>query len=301
MLMGTKLPLEELSFDKTGLMADKMKLSSVDEELLLYIDNELPPDKKKTIEFELSSNKDYRLQHQVLLQTKLNPSEKITYPNKKELYRREERVISIKLWMRVAAAVIVIAIGGILYFQKPSPSSSTTSPGNTAGSNKVNQKKDQRNNDQPNLVNPSSEIDENDEIAVSNKPKKEIKQNKSAERKEIKVENPVQQQEEVAYTPQQTNEDIVERPTVKNIEPGRDNSIDETTAAVNKDFVTSSLANRLDNSSGDDEKSYASNDDRKGSIKGFLRKATRVIEKRTGIDPTNDGELLIGAVAINLK
>jgi hypothetical protein len=26
-----------------------------------------------------------------------------------------------------------------------------------------------------------------------------------------------------------------------------------------------------------------------------------VIEKRTGIDPTNDGELLIGAVAINLK
>jgi vesicle coat complex subunit len=40
----------------------------------------------------------------------------------------------------------------------------------------------------------------------------------------------------------------------------------------------------------------------KGSVRGLLRKATRLIEKRTGIDPTNDdGELLIGAVALRLK
>ena len=41
--------------------------------------------------------------------------------------------------------------------------------------------------------------------------------------------------------------------------------------------------------------------DKKGSFRGFLRKATRFIERRTGINPTNeDDELLIGAVAIKL-
>jgi hypothetical protein len=301
MLMSTKLPLEEFSFDKAALMADNMKLSSVDEELLLYIDNELPADEKKKLELELVSNNDYRLQHKVLLQTKLDPSEKIVYPNKKELYRREERVVSIKIWMRVAAAVIVIAVGGILYFQKPSPSS-VIIPQTTAGPNKIDQKNDSRKNDLPNLVTPSPENYKKDEIAVSNTPKKEVKQDKSTERKEIKVEIPVQQQNEIAYTPKEIEENVVDRPVVRNIEADRGNNIGKTTASsVNKEFVTSSLANRLDNSSGDDEKSYASNDDRKGSIRGFLRKATRMIEKRTGIDPTNDGELLIGAVAINLK
>jgi hypothetical protein len=301
MLMSTKLPFEEFSFDKAGLMAENMKLSSVDEELLLYIDNELPAIEKKKVELEVASNKDYQLQHQVLLQAKLDPSEIIAYPNKKELYRREERVVSIKIWMRVAAAVIVIAVGGILYFQNSSPSSITSSE-ITAGPSKNNQKNEVKKNDLREGVTPSSEISQKGEIAVSNPLKKETKQNKPTEKKDIKVENPIQQQNDVAYTPEEVKEDINERAVVRNIEADRGNNIEETTAAsVNKDFVTSSLANRLDNSSGDDEKSYTSNDDRKGSIKGFLRKATRMIEKRTGIDPTNDGELLIGAVAINLK
>lgn len=302
MLASTKLPFEEFSFDKAGLMAENMKLSSVDEELLLYIDNELPVDENKKVELELAANKDYRLQHQVLLQAKLDPSEKIAYPNKKELYRREERAISIKIWMRVAAAVIVIAVGGILYFPKPT-TRPTTSPGFTAGPSKNNKTNEIKKNALPNQVTSPSEKENKDDIAVSNSlNKKEVKQNKSTDRKDVQVENPVQQQNEIAYTPEEVKEDVIERPVVRTIEATQDKGIEETTtASVNKEFVTSSLANRLDNSSGDDEKSYASNDDRKGSFKGFLRKATRIIEKRTGIDPTNDGELLIGAVAINLK
>jgi hypothetical protein len=277
MLMSTKLPLEGFSFDKTGLMADNMKFSSVEEELLLYIDDELPADEKSKLELELASNNDFQLQHKVLLQTRLDPSEKIVYPNKKELYRREERVVSIRIWMRVAAAVIVIAVGGILYLQMPSPSA-ITSP-TTAGPNKIDRKNDSKKNDLPNLVKPSSENYKKAEIAVSNTSKKEVKQDESTERKDIKVEIPVhQQQNEIAYTPQQIEENVVDRPVVKNIEADRGNSIGETTASsVNKEFVTSSLANRLDNNSGDNENSYASNDDRKVSIKGFLRMATTLI------------------------
>jgi hypothetical protein len=40
---------------------------------------------------------------------------------------------------------------------------------------------------------------------------------------------------------------------------------------------------------------------KKGSVRGFLRKATRFIERRTGVNPTNeDDELLIGTIAIKL-
>src|SRR5438270_13618660 len=64
-LMSTKLPTDSISINKNELMSHHMKLSSVDEELLLYIDNELSSDRKKTVELEINSNKDYALQHQV--------------------------------------------------------------------------------------------------------------------------------------------------------------------------------------------------------------------------------------------
>src|SRR4051794_30730319 len=82
-LMSTRLPLEEFSFDKKDLLAENMKLASVDEELLLYIDNELSPDKRRLVEAELAFNKEYQLQHRLLLQARLDPAEQIPYPNKK--------------------------------------------------------------------------------------------------------------------------------------------------------------------------------------------------------------------------
>jgi hypothetical protein len=73
---------------------------------------------------------------------------------------------------------------------------------------------------------------------------------------------------------------------------------------INTSRVTSELALRntiYTTGSSVPKDDVASNN--KGSFKGFLRKATRVIGRRTGIDPTsNDGEeLLIGAVALKLN
>lgn len=304
-LMNTKLPLEEFSFDKNGLFAENMKLSSVDEELLLYIDNELPADQTEKVQLELAGNKGYQLQHEVLLKTKLDPSEKIAYPNKKELYRRTERVVSIKMWMRVAAAVVVIAIGGILYFQKPSsPSTTDTDAGSTAGTKNINQKNDLKKNDLPDSVTPLPENPKQEKIAVNRLPGKERKQNKNPDQQEVKITIPVENNR-IANNdiPQQQKEDqTLERLQVRNVQSeGLDKAIAliEPKVSINNPGVTSSLLAR--NTNGTPGKPIASNDDRKGSIKGFLRKATRLIEKRTGIDPTNDGELLIGAVAINLK
>jgi hypothetical protein len=307
-LLSTRLPLEEFSFDKNDLLAKSMKLTSIDEELLLYVDNELPADKKKAIEGELASNKDYRLQHQVLLQTKLDPSEQIAYPNKKELHRRTERVIAFTPWMRVAAAVVIIAIGGMFYFRNSSTIGVRDTP-TTADSNSTAQKNNSKQTDsgKEELINqqtPPSENLNKDQIAVTKQPKKKTTQNEEGSGKE---KNTVPTNEMAVNSNQQEKENSTpERLKVRNVQfEGGDNTtpLNEPKVSINKVDVTSSLVTRpTDGTPIDPKDGSIANNDRKGSFKGFLRRATRMIEKRTGINPTNEnGELLIGAVAINLK
>lgn len=299
-LMAIKLPMEEFSFNKTELFAESMKLSTIDEELLLYIDDELPAGKRKTVELELTSSKDYQAQHQVLLQAKLDPSEKINYPNKKELYRRTEKVIAFNVWMRVAAAVVIIAIGGILYFKnppsiKPTPDIQNTAVTNTPGQNNGIQ------NEPENTVIISSQGPLKNNVAVDNGTnKKNKKQVEVVKTKDIIEETPVEHNLLADLTPKEKSNEIVDRTKVSLVQTEVDNSI-TSKHNLNTGSVTNLNRDRT-TIKGPEEPLVQTDNDRKGSLKGFLRKATRMIEKRTGIDPTNEnGELLIGAVAINLK
>ena len=299
-LMGTKLPLEDFSFDKKDLLAENMKLTSVDEDLLLYIDSELPADKKKTVELEIASNKDYQLQHQLLLQTKLDSSDTIKYPNKKELYRRTAKVISIKMWTRVAAAVVIIAVGGILYFTNNSKPSAI--PPTVAKTPTKSLPKQQTQIPTPQVSPVTNPGNSNQEIVITN-PSPKNKEQREEKKIEVKQEE-TNEQPLVAKIETPENEDLAQRTRTTDVTFNGEKTIAlvEPNVTVNKADVTSSLANRINNSSGDDDNKLLASNDRKGSVKGFLRKATRMIEKRTGIDPTNgNGELLIGAVALNLK
>jgi hypothetical protein len=315
LLMSTRLPMEELNINKDELLSGKMRLSTVDEELLLYIDNELPAQEKKVVELELKTNRDYQLQHELLMRSKLEASEKVMYPNKKELYRKEERrVVAFKPWMRVAAAVIVIAVAGVLYFtNSPAPgpdhdfvantdgkkteilvkdnrSQNTSKPGNTKPANIITSPGDNSNHRQ---------IKENkqDDLANQDVPQlpKEVLDNIA------KVKQQNQQITQDTEDPQVVLRDrtaIIDNKSIADVAIAK---IETPSEIINKNPVTSALANRktdVDASPKEINKDVASN---KGSVKGFLRKTTRLIEKKTGIDPTNDGELLIGALAINLN
>src|SRR5687768_12958209 len=82
LLLSTKLPMDDLSFaGKEDLLSSAMKVNTVDESLLLYIDNELPATKRKAVEQQIATNKDYALQHSLLMQTKSDATENIPYPN----------------------------------------------------------------------------------------------------------------------------------------------------------------------------------------------------------------------------
>jgi hypothetical protein len=116
MIMGTQLSAPEFSFNKETLMADQMKLTTLDETLYLYIDNELTAEQRKEMDQHLAASPSLQLQHSLLKKTQLNPAEVIPFPEKKSLYRHTEKVIAFGLWMRIAAAVVVIAALGVLYF-----------------------------------------------------------------------------------------------------------------------------------------------------------------------------------------
>ena len=304
-LLSVKLPTEEFSINKQELYSDSMLSTSINEELLLYIDNELDTDKASIVEFELASNKDYHLQHEFLLKTKLDPAETIAYPNKEELYRRTERVVAFKIWIRVAAAVIILAAMTVFYFTR----SSGTTGGDQHVANiqpKSTPKKIQE-PDNKNVVEPRVE----ESLALSNQQSKQKQENnrsieeKRDKKKESELPKPVEEREDLAVNTYNTEQ----VPLRADIETSPANYVSSGSASssnneiLNKPSVTSPVAasyKEVSNPNETAEDRVASND-KKGSVKGFLRKATRLIEKRTGFDPANDGQLLIGAMAVNLK
>jgi hypothetical protein len=285
--------------DKSFLMADSMKLNAVDDTLLLYIDDELTGDQKKKVEEMLKSKPEYKLQYNLLLNTKLS-KEEITYPYKKELYRHTERKISYN-WMRVAAAIIVIAALGLLFLVR-----------------------DNGNIDQPvvasgtpvKTVNPAPQPS-NDQVASTTKNAGTIPESKQQDNKDLRKEkaiqnSPVQQAPELVAENSQTVQDIqnntgvitpVDATPVKPVEviasAGNDlGNVNNTT--VTETNTTS--YNTIDAAITTPQDYAVADNQRSGSVKGLLRKATRFIEKRTGLNPVNDDdELLIGALAIKLK
>ena len=311
LLVSTRLPEENFSFDKEGLMAENMHPGSVMEDLLMYLDEELPADKKTIIEFELASNKDYQQQYQVLQKTKLDDAETVIFPYKKDLYRHPAQVRLFQPWMRIAAAVMIIATAGVLFLVN-NQQGNTQSPA-TGSAPLSNAAKIPDNNHPLNAGNNNTDHDK----TLATSPVNEIKTQRNPVQGTRKKNQPGIHRNEpdnlAVITPSNNQHQSSDNSTdpvtlvarMSDAIPAR--NISRTVSAtlqpldpgetINKSPVTSILPERTTDVTKND---VASN--KKGSVKGFLRKATRLIEKRTGFDPTNDnGELLIGVVAVKLN
>jgi hypothetical protein len=309
MLMSTKLPSEEFNIMKDELYADNMQSSSVGEDLLCYIDNELDADKTKIVELELAANSGYRSQYDFLLKTKLDTTEKIAHPNKEELYRRTERVIAFKPWMRVAAAVLIISISGIAYFNS-SPGKPVIEP-STAQANNSDKK---QNTVEPVIPSQQSNIaiaNPTTNSSNANQPKQNQKSQTAKEVAKTNSNEPnlaiIDKNEKNDELTAMNNAPVVDKSFGANENTEISSGITASIGVqeiVNNRGVTSDtpIRNTIHTAATDSEMKDVVADRKSGSVKGFLRKATRLIEKRTGIDPTNDnGELLLGAVAVKLK
>jgi len=303
-LLSTKLPLDNVSFEgKAELLSPAMKLNTMDESLLLYIDDELPNAKRKIVEEKINTDKDYALQHSLLMQAKLASKEVVSYPNKKELHRHERKVVPFGMWMRIAAAVIVLLSGSLFYLRTNNKASQVNNGQETARRTEVKIT--------PPGVHPSMPVQQRLQQNNSLKEESFAQKERSTSPRQTKplIIKEQDEQQDIAV--------VDEHPlSNKGREVVRLNTSHLTTettvdiSRVNKTFPCTSVTSKVD-SSYNKQNSTTNNPEvdwavetteKKTPARGFFRKVSRFIERKAGIGTANaDNELLIGSVALKLK
>jgi hypothetical protein len=304
MLMTTKLPADSVSFyNKEELLSSSMKLNVVDEQLLLYVDNEASSTQKISVEEKINSDKDYALQYSLLRQTKVDAAEVVVHPNKKELYRHTERVVYFPVWMRIAAAIIIFLFGSVVFLVNSNkeaadtavvtnkPSSNPLTKDNSSTGQKTIPIPVQK--EQPVLV----------KIPAAKKNPLPVPERTSVKYKLAKkASNDIALQQNI--TKESTKREVTKLHVARLFAETNINEL-----SVNKTIaytpVTSPVTASYNNQNDPLEPAVTDGDfemEKKTRGKGFFRKVSRFIQRNTGIGTVNsDNELLIGAVALKLK
>src|SRR4030095_11449701 len=286
-----------------------INITNYEEQLLNYIDDEITSGQRKEIEKIANRYPAVQQELTLLQKTKLQPEAEITFPDKSTLYKREEKVRVISMtWFRVAVAAAIILIAGFATFRLmntnnkggevataiPKKSNSPidsliNSPINGPGNAKLNQVIPsvqppviEKKNQKPAIENKIANA------IASNKP--ENKNNLPKERKvnDKPIPDPTVATDVIAAVP---NNEVQKIESAKTNKPLDNSSVTKSTSP--------SFANISDIS---DENDRFEKDKDKGGIKEFLRKTTRVFERRTRIQTTtDDNKLLVGAFAVSLK
>ena len=106
LLLKTTLPAEDFFYSgKNDLYKDDIHTESMQEKMLLYLDNELTPVEAESFIAVINSTESLKDEWHILQQAKLNPGEKVVFKNKPSLYRYEKNVITFRMWKMAAAAV----------------------------------------------------------------------------------------------------------------------------------------------------------------------------------------------------
>ena len=304
-------PDNNIQLDKEFLLNSSfINITNYEEQLLNYIDDEVTADQRKEIESFTGQYSVVKQELTLLQKTKLQSEAEVVFPDKSILYKREEKVRVISMtWFRVAVAAAIILIAGFATFRLI----------NTNGGTPVIADIDKSKNhpsDQP-ISNPTNQIPQDTKDDLANTDKKSTKEqpkDKKADKRTIdetvvpktsiaKRENKNNLPEERKNVNQQSG----------NMNTTSDGIIAEATVVIKKDDRTVETNQTEAINTGFDKSDVTLKDNptlyipeqeerEKGGIKEFLRKTTRVFERRTRIQTTtDDNKLLVGAFAVSLK
>lgn len=299
-------PDTDISFaDKGSLLRfdnSSISLANYEEWLTAYIDDEVTSEQRSEIEQFVASNPAVLNELNLLKRVKLQP-ETIVFPDKESLYRKTEKakVISIR-WIRVAvAALLLFAVGTTAIVMMNNKKSNGSNDGSTA-KNKTESpkiKSVEANDIQQPIVNPKTNSSKNQiAVAADNKTNK-LSRNEA--RNAIAAVNPntTETKEQSGLTKEDTEIVVLKKPTNNLPQPIANADLNSGDRPNPRGNVTFTPDNSSDNRTGNPEFDFASNDSGNKGIRGFLRKVTRTIEKRTNIKTTDDdGRLLIAGLAI---
>lgn len=113
-LLATTLPIDDISFPfGNSLLKNEATGDSLQEMMLLHLDNELDVTEINQLEVELQKNTSVKREWNILQQTKLDPADEIIFEDKHSLYRKEKGSVVYMRFIRAAVAAAIIA--GVMY------------------------------------------------------------------------------------------------------------------------------------------------------------------------------------------
>jgi ribosomal protein L24 len=111
LLQQTVVNADDIVLHKKDWLYKEEEITALQQNLLLYADDELSAADKNAVESLLNTNAAAKAEWAVLQQTKLKPDMAVVFEDKQLLYRKEGgRVVEFK-WWRVAAAAVLLGFG----------------------------------------------------------------------------------------------------------------------------------------------------------------------------------------------
>lgn len=111
LLQQTLVKADDIVLDKKDWLYMEADITAMQENLLLYADDELAGTDKKTVETLLGADIAAQKEWAILQQTKLQPHLEIVFADKKSLYRKEPGRVVAFTWGRIAAAAVLLGFG----------------------------------------------------------------------------------------------------------------------------------------------------------------------------------------------
>ena len=286
-----------------------INITNYEDQLLNYIDDEVTADQRKEVEKFTAQYPAVQRELALLQKTKLQPEAEITFPDKSILYRREEKVRVISMtWFRVAVAAAIILIAGFATFRLIN----TNKNGDIPQVAIIDNSKDQPSGKKPDSLISTEKVTKTDLVKGDEKSMIEQTPDKTNNKKTVDKND---SKSLIAHQRKNKNNLPEERKNVNkqqdDVNTTADGIIADVSVAIKKDTRTAqtneSEAINADFHNQDvtlkaNPTLYIPGPEEKGGIKEFLRKTTRVFERRTKIQTTtDDNKLLIGAFAVSLK
>ncbi len=308
-----------------------VSLTNYEEWFVQYIDEELTPEQKLSVEQFVAAHPTLQQELNLLQQTKLQPEE-IVFADKASLYRHEEKVRVVYFnWKRVAAAVILLLGIGFGTYSVLNNKPGTEKNGQVAG---TKEKKAGDNINTPLTVQEHGSMETNTSVAAENNDQQQkvinpATHNTKTSQQAVLQSNKIAKDQQVAIA---DNNKVNDNKTV--IDPAMNNKKDDDVIALTaikaptnnlpsseknpnltqtntdiqniaskelpKNVVRKDADVTKESAPSSDDYTYASNDGKKNKLRGFFRKVTRTFEKRTNINATEDDRLLVAGLAIKL-
>lgn len=108
LLQQTVVKADDMVLEKKDWLYMEEDITALQENLLLYADDELDMAGKKAIESLIAADKTAMAEWDILQQVKLQPDTTVVFADKQSLYRKEPgKVVPVKWWRAAAAAVLL--------------------------------------------------------------------------------------------------------------------------------------------------------------------------------------------------